>query len=71
MQQVNFSHCEIVIIKGICLISIINQETEGVCVATYGDNKDFPAFFTPSSEFKAAYNVQTPYQAAQMIRKIL
>ncbi|KAE8613245.1 hypothetical protein XENTR_v10007638 [Xenopus tropicalis] len=28
-------------------------ETEGVCVSTFGDSTDFPAFFTPKSGFKA------------------
>ena len=47
-----------------------NQETEGVCVAAYGEEKEFPAFFTERSGFKAPYNVSTPRQAAQMIRKM-
>lgn len=28
---------------------LTDQETQGVCVATYGDKPDFPAFYTPSS----------------------
>jgi hypothetical protein len=28
------------------------QETQGVCVATYGPKPDFPAFYTPSSGVK-------------------
>ena len=43
------------------------QETEGVCVASYGDNTDFPAFFTRQSGFQAPYNVTTPDQAARLI----
>ncbi len=43
------------------------QETEGVCVASFGSEKEFPAFFSPRSGFKAPYNVETPRQAAEMI----
>jgi hypothetical protein len=34
----------------IALMSV--QETQGVCVATYGKKPDFPAFYTPSSGMK-------------------
>ena len=47
------------------------QETEGVCVASYSDSKDFPAFFTRQSGFKAPYNVNTPEQAARLIGEIM
>ncbi|XP_077990684.1 uncharacterized protein LOC144445007 [Glandiceps talaboti] len=46
-------------------------ETEGVTIATYGETKDFPAFFTSKSAHKAPYNVQSPQEAAQMIAKSL
>ncbi|XP_037538945.1 pseudouridine-metabolizing bifunctional protein C1861.05 [Nematolebias whitei] len=42
-------------------------ETQGVCVATYGTSKNFPAFFTPNSGFTSAYNVQNPSEAAKLI----
>ncbi|CAH1775703.1 unnamed protein product [Owenia fusiformis] len=42
-------------------------ETQGVCVATYGPSKEFPAFFTRSSGFQAPYNVETPASAAKMM----
>ena len=34
------------------LSSNVMQETLGVPVVTYGENQDFPAFFSPSSGFK-------------------
>ncbi|ESO85355.1 hypothetical protein LOTGIDRAFT_221393 [Lottia gigantea] len=42
-------------------------ETQGVCVATFGQDKDFPAFFVPSSGLKAPYNIRDEIEAAEMI----
>ena len=42
-------------------------ETEGVAVASYGETKDFPAFFTRNSGFKSPYNTSSPVQAARLI----
>uniref|UniRef100_V9KEL1 Pseudouridine-metabolizing bifunctional protein-like protein n=1 Tax=Callorhinchus milii TaxID=7868 RepID=V9KEL1_CALMI len=42
-------------------------ETQGVCVATFGKTRDFPAFFIPQSGFQAPYNVITEEEAAQLI----
>lgn len=42
-------------------------ETEGVTVATYGDNTEFPAFFTPKSGFQSPYCVKNALEAAKMI----
>ncbi|XP_031625901.1 pseudouridine-metabolizing bifunctional protein C1861.05 [Contarinia nasturtii] len=43
-------------------------ETQGVCVTTYGtDEKDFPAFFSRKSGFKAPYNINSPIEAAKLI----
>ncbi|XP_029635234.1 pseudouridine-metabolizing bifunctional protein C1861.05 [Octopus sinensis] len=42
-------------------------ETQGVCVASFGPSKDFPAFFTPKSGFQAPMNVNNPLEAAQLI----
>uniref|UniRef100_A0A4W3JZI2 Zgc:136858 n=1 Tax=Callorhinchus milii TaxID=7868 RepID=A0A4W3JZI2_CALMI len=42
-------------------------ETQGVCVATFGKTRDFPAFFIPQSGFQAPYNVITEEDAAQLI----
>ena len=56
-------------------------ETQGVCVAAYGQ-KEFPAFYTPSSgamvsgpnhklsqtDFKAPWMVDDPAAAAKLIR---
>ncbi|XP_035218518.1 pseudouridine-5'-phosphate glycosidase-like [Stegodyphus dumicola] len=42
-------------------------ETLGVCVATFGSSKMFPAFFTPYSKFSSACNVETYSEAAQLI----
>lgn len=46
-------------------------ETEGVCVATYGDLKNFPAFFTPQSGFTSPYKVSSPEEAAELIASTL
>ncbi|MFT7796753.1 pseudouridine-metabolizing bifunctional protein C1861.05-like [Arapaima gigas] len=42
-------------------------ETQGVCVATFGKSKEFPAFFTPRSGFVSPYNVADAQEAAQLI----
>ncbi|XP_072340736.1 uncharacterized protein [Scyliorhinus torazame] len=42
-------------------------ETHGVCVATFGKSRDFPAFFLPKSGFQSAYNVTDEEEAAQLI----
>lgn len=43
-------------------------ETQGVCVASFGFNGEFPAFFTSKSGYKAPYHVSSPLEAARMIR---
>ncbi|XP_031564349.1 pseudouridine-metabolizing bifunctional protein C1861.05-like [Actinia tenebrosa] len=42
-------------------------ETQGVTVATYGNTKDFPSFFTSKSGFESSCFVQTPIEAAKLI----
>lgn len=42
-------------------------ETQGVCVATYGDSKEFPCFWTRKSGFDVPWNVRNPTEAATMI----
>ncbi|CAG5122870.1 unnamed protein product, partial [Candidula unifasciata] len=42
-------------------------ETQGVCVATFGERKNFPAFFTKDSGYYAPYNVSTLHETAKMI----
>ncbi|XP_067292690.1 uncharacterized protein zgc:136858 [Pseudorasbora parva] len=46
-------------------------ETQGVCVATYGDSKSFPAFFTQQSGFTSPYHVSSPQEAADLIASTL
>lgn len=46
-------------------------ETQGVCVSTFGDSRDFPAFFTPRSGFKAPYHVRNEEEAARLIASSL
>ncbi|XP_070687002.1 uncharacterized protein [Pempheris klunzingeri] len=46
-------------------------ETQGVCVATYGDLKNFPAFFSPQSGFTSPYQVCNPEEAAKLIESAL
>jgi pseudouridine-5'-phosphate glycosidase/pseudouridine kinase len=35
-------------------------ETQGVCVASYGDSYDFPAFYSPSSGQKVSRPFNSP-----------
>ncbi|XP_041795277.1 pseudouridine-metabolizing bifunctional protein C1861.05 [Chelmon rostratus] len=46
-------------------------ETQGVCVATYGALKNFPAFFSPQSGFTSPYQVCDPEEAAELIASCL
>nr|XP_046249295.1 pseudouridine-metabolizing bifunctional protein C1861.05 isoform X2 [Scatophagus argus] len=46
-------------------------ETQGVCVATYGALKSFPAFFSPQSGFTSPYQVCNPEEAAKLIASTL
>ncbi|XP_036376219.1 uncharacterized protein zgc:136858 [Megalops cyprinoides] len=46
-------------------------ETQGVCVATFGKSKDFPAFFSPQSGFTAPYHVADAEEAAALIESML
>ncbi|XP_044049278.1 pseudouridine-5'-phosphate glycosidase isoform X4 [Siniperca chuatsi] len=46
-------------------------ETQGVCVATYGAFKNFPAFFSPQSGFTSPYQVCNPEEAAKLIASTL
>uniref|UniRef100_A0A8C2DPK4 Zgc:136858 n=1 Tax=Cyprinus carpio TaxID=7962 RepID=A0A8C2DPK4_CYPCA len=46
-------------------------ETQGVCVATYGDSKSFPAFFSRQSGFTSPYHVSSPQEAADLIASTL
>lgn len=44
------------------------QETQGVCVASYGSpERDFPAFYTRRSGSKAVYNFDSAGEAANAI----
>ncbi|KAK4689205.1 pseudouridylate synthase / pseudouridine kinase, partial [Tremellales sp. Uapishka_1] len=42
-------------------------ETQGVCVATYGERSDFPAFYTPSSGQMSPWRVGDAQEAAELI----
>ncbi|XP_072291753.1 uncharacterized protein [Eucyclogobius newberryi] len=46
-------------------------ETQGVCVATYGSSKEFPAFFSPQSGFNSPHQVCNPEEAAELIASTL
>ncbi|XP_056137694.1 uncharacterized protein zgc:136858 [Lampris incognitus] len=46
-------------------------ETQGVCVATYGTSRSFPAFFSPQSGFTSPYCVSNPREAAELIASTL
>ncbi|XP_059049149.1 uncharacterized protein LOC131844312 isoform X2 [Achroia grisella] len=42
-------------------------ETQGVCVCSYGDTDDFPAFYTPRSGYRAPYRVGNAREAARLL----
>ena len=44
-------------------------ETQGVTVASFGNSRDFPAFFSAKSGFQSPYNVTTAEEAAKVISK--
>ncbi|XP_026991445.2 pseudouridine-metabolizing bifunctional protein C1861.05 isoform X1 [Tachysurus fulvidraco] len=46
-------------------------ETQGVCVATYGESKSFPAFFSHKSGYTSPYNVHNAEEAAELIASTL
>ena len=46
-------------------------ETQGVCVASYGDTRAFPAFYTRDSGHKAPYNVTSASEAARLVHENL
>ncbi|XP_061494774.1 uncharacterized protein LOC133390349 isoform X1 [Rhineura floridana] len=46
-------------------------ETQGVCVATFGESREFPAFFSSQSGFQAPYHVRDEEDAAQLIARSL
>ncbi|XP_061300909.1 uncharacterized protein LOC133264864 isoform X1 [Pezoporus flaviventris] len=46
-------------------------ETQGVCVAAFGESREFPAFFSRQSGFQAPYQVRDEEEAAQLIASAL
>ncbi|XP_060632823.2 uncharacterized protein [Anolis sagrei] len=46
-------------------------ETQGVCVAAFGESREFPAFFSQQSGFQAPFQVKNEKDAAQMIARSL
>ena len=46
-------------------------ETQGVCVASYGDTRAFPAFYTRDSGYKAPDNVTSASEAARLVHENL
>ncbi|XP_068258428.1 uncharacterized protein [Nyctibius grandis] len=46
-------------------------ETQGVCVAAFGESREFPAFFSRQSSFQAPYQVQDEEEAAELIASAL
>lgn len=42
-------------------------ETQGVTVVTYGNSKEFPAFFSPHSGVQVEYHLETPEECAKLI----
>ncbi|XP_067164055.1 uncharacterized protein [Apteryx mantelli] len=46
-------------------------ETQGVCVAAFGESREFPAFFSRQSGFQAPYHVHNEQEAAELIASSL
>ncbi|KAM6293673.1 uncharacterized protein LJ264_016843 [Porphyrio hochstetteri] len=46
-------------------------ETQGVCVAAFGESREFPAFFSRQSGFQAPYHVRDEEEAAELIASML
>ncbi|XP_062445770.1 uncharacterized protein LOC134148060 isoform X3 [Rhea pennata] len=46
-------------------------ETQGVCVAAFGESREFPAFFSRQSGFQAPYHVHNEEEAAELIASTL
>ncbi|XP_073178605.1 uncharacterized protein [Lepidochelys kempii] len=46
-------------------------ETQGVCVAAFGESREFPAFFSRQSGFQAPCQVQNEEEAAKLIASTL
>ncbi|XP_039427564.1 pseudouridine-metabolizing bifunctional protein C1861.05-like isoform X3 [Corvus cornix cornix] len=46
-------------------------ETQGVCVAAFGESREFPAFFSRQSGFQAPYQVRDEEEAAKLIDSAL
>ncbi|XP_026696935.1 uncharacterized protein LOC113475947 isoform X2 [Athene cunicularia] len=46
-------------------------ETQGVCVAAFGESREFPAFFSRQSGFQAPYHVRDEKEAAELIASAL
>ncbi|RMC02885.1 hypothetical protein DUI87_20078 [Hirundo rustica rustica] len=46
-------------------------ETQGVCVAAFGESREFPAFFSRQSGFQAPYHVRDEVEAAKLIDSAL
>ncbi|KFR02454.1 hypothetical protein N306_11420, partial [Opisthocomus hoazin] len=47
------------------------QETQGVCVAAFGESREFPAFFSRQSGFQAPYHVRDEEETAELIASAL
>ncbi|NXY73863.1 YOW5 protein, partial [Glareola pratincola] len=46
-------------------------ETQGVCVAAFGESREFPAFFSRQSGFQAPYHIRDEEEAAELIASAL
>ncbi|XP_041254655.1 pseudouridine-metabolizing bifunctional protein C1861.05-like isoform X6 [Onychostruthus taczanowskii] len=46
-------------------------ETQGVCVAAFGESREFPAFFSRQSGFQAPYHVRDEEETAKLIDSAL
>lgn len=57
-----------VVVRSLLKHSFNQQETQGVCVASFQcPDREFPAFYTRSSGCKAPYNFESAAEAAKTI----
>lgn len=46
---------------------LLPQETQGVCVCSFGESEDFPAFYTRKSGYKAPHRLPDAQHAARLL----
>lgn len=52
-------------------ISFWMQETQGVAVATFGNQKEFPAFYCKKSGHYSPFSLKSEFEAASFVKTML